>query len=350
MKQPRNFLALLLSVLAPLAAAQAVGTAPNPEPEPAQAPPLKLAYGGAVIPPMSGPVVPPPEEQAAAAAAPRQWDHALPFFAQKVIDKGIDLPEPYDVGASLYLSREQRILRSLKVGFNGAPLENLDFVGFPHTLINNQALQVLPGAWIFPFLKVYAIVGGTKGNGDIDITIDGAELMNYLGIPGCGLPPAARPALCTQTLRGTAHADYTGTSYGLGTTVAGAWRQLFFAMPVSYVISEVTQSDTPARTWNIAPRVGYLQRLGGPAMVTWYAGGTYLKSDFNITGHFVFDTSDTVIGKPTTMDYSIHVEPKDNWNWLTGVNWTIDRAWSVVAEVGFGGSRSNLLLTAFWRF
>jgi hypothetical protein len=349
MTHPRNFLALALSaMLAQAAVAQAADTAPNPDP-----PPLtdqQLAYGGAAIPPTPGPIVPPPEEKAQAAAEHRQWPHALPFLAQRVIDKGIDLPEPYDVGASLYLSREQRILSSLKVGINGAPLELLDFVGFPRTEIKNQSLQVLPGAWILPFLKVYGILGSTQGGGDIDITMEGSGLMKFLGIPGCNLPPGVQPELCTQTLRGTAHANYTGTSYGIGTTVAGAFRSLFFAMPVSYVIAEVTQSDTPAKTWNIAPRVGYLQRLGGPSSVTWYAGGTYLKSDFNITGQFTFDTTDTIIGKPTTMAYSIHVEPKDNWNWLAGVNWTIDRTWSVLAEAGFGGTRSNLLLTAFYRF
>ena len=30
--------------------------------------------------------------------APRQWDRALPFLAQQVVDKGYDLPLPYGIG------------------------------------------------------------------------------------------------------------------------------------------------------------------------------------------------------------------------------------------------------------
>ena len=33
--------------------------------------------------------------------APRTWDHKLPFFGQKVIDLGYDLPLPYGIGVTL---------------------------------------------------------------------------------------------------------------------------------------------------------------------------------------------------------------------------------------------------------
>jgi len=336
-----------LMMLSPALRAEIPAAAPNPE----DSAPLQLAYGGRVLPPMTAPNKPaaatPPDE---AASEPRQWDRALPFFAQRVIDKGYDLPNPYFVGTSFYFSREGRRLSTLRVGFNGAPLENLDFVNFPHTEIDNQSGQVLAGAFIFPFMSAYVILGHTQGTGDIDITIDGEGLMNYLNIPGCNLPPSLRPALCSQTLTPTAHAKYTGESEGVGITLAGAWRDLFFAMPVTYVIAQVTQSDTPSKTWNVAPRVGWNQHLKGGGMLTWYAGATYLKSDFNITGHFDLDTEDTVIGQPTRMDYSIHVEPENPWNWLAGGNWTINKNWSIAGEVGFGGERSNVLVTGFYRF
>jgi hypothetical protein len=122
------------------------------------------------------------------------------------------------------------------------------------------------------------------------------------------------------------------------------------ALPITYVISDLSISDTRGRTWNIAPRLGYNQRYSVTGMLTWYVGGTYLISDMDITGNFVFDTTKTVIGKATTLGYSIHVEPKNPWNYLTGVNWTINRQWSVIAEAGFGTSRSDVLITSFYRW
>jgi hypothetical protein len=310
-----------------------------------------LAYGGRVVPPMTAPELPGDWDKAPPGQAPRRpWDRALPFFAQRVIDKGIDLPNPYNVGVALYYGREERVLSSLKVGFNGAPLQQLNFVQFPKSTIHNQSPQLQLGSWLLPFMNVYGIVGQTQGGGDIDIAIPGKDLLQFL-VPG-SCSGAVQAPLCSRTVTGTAKADYHGTTYGAGMTLAGAWHDLFFALPIAYVISDVTLSDTPGKTWNIAPRVGWNQHLSGASMLTWYAGGTYLKSDMNITGTFTFDTSDAGAPVPatTTMQYSIHVEPRDRWNYLAGVNWTIDKSWGVLAELGFGNTRSDVIITGFFRF
>jgi hypothetical protein len=108
-------------------------------------------------------------------------------------------------------------------------------------------------------------------------------------------------------------------------------------------------STTPSKTWNIAPRVGWNQHLDG-GMVTWYTGGTYMISKVSITGSFVFPTAGTAIGQDTTLDYSIRVEPKDAWNYLAGAHWMISKSWSILGEVGFGGSRDDLIIAGFYRF
>lgn len=310
----------------------------------------QVAYSGRVVPPMTGPSLPSLGSDEAPPPAPRRWPHALPFYAQKVIDRGYDLPNPYDIGASLYLGREQRVLSSLQVGFNDRPMSDASFVQFPNTKVETKSFQAQAGAFVFPFLNVYGILGYTQGKGDIDIAIPGRDLMGYLGVPGCSLGPTLQPALCNETIRATAHADYEGPSYGAGFTVAGAHRDFFFALPVTYVISDMSVSDTKSKTWNIAPRVGWNQHLGPQQMLTWYVGGTYLKSDFNITGEAVLPTAGTAIGGVTRMRYSIHVSPRQRWNALAGANWTVSKFWSAMAEVGFAGERSDLLLTAFYRF
>ena len=108
-----------------------------------------LACGGRVVPPMTPPVLPGGEWDSATQPPPRKWDRALPFFAQRVINKGADLPNPYDVGLSLYIGHEERNLSSLEVGFNGGPKLDTSFVQFPNTSINNQSLQIQAGAWLF---------------------------------------------------------------------------------------------------------------------------------------------------------------------------------------------------------
>ncbi|HVY04732.1 MAG TPA: hypothetical protein VHB46_02025 [Burkholderiales bacterium] len=307
---------------------------------------ILLVYGGRVVPPMESSRLPAGND---AVPEPRKWDRALPFFAQRVLDRGIDLPNPYDVGLSLYVGGEDRDLSNLSVGFNNGTPGNLAFVQFPHTRIDNQSAQFQAGAWLFPFMNVYGILGYTQGKGDIDITMSGRELMQYLGVPGCNLGPALRPELCDRTLSGTAHANYSGTSYGAGMTLAGAWKDLFFSLPVTYVVADTSVSDTSAKTWNIAPRVGWNQHLS-EGMVTWYAGGTYMISKMSIEGSVTFPTAGTAIGRDTSLQYAIKVEPSDAWNYLAGAHWMVSKSWSVLAEVGFGGSREDVIMAAFYRF
>lgn len=310
-----------------------------------------LAYSGVVVPPMESPRVkhtdePPPP------AGTRKWEHVLPFWGQKVIDRGIDLPNPYNLGFSLYLSDEHRDLSKLGVSINDNPLSDASFVEFPDSRIHTLAVQYQVGAWLFPFLNVFGILGYSEGGGDIDIRIPGDELLEFFHIQGCERPAGSplRPALCDQTLTGTAEADFKGYTYGAGLTLAGAYKDFFFSLPVQYVISDVSMSEKKGKTWNITPRIGWNIHPKSGGLVTAYAGGTYMISDIHIEGSFQFDTSGTPIGQVTSMNYSITVEPTDPWNYLVGAHWMPNKTWSFLGEIGFGGSRENYLMNVFYRF
>ncbi len=56
----------------------------------------------------------------------RWWDHKMPFMAQKVIDKGYDLPLPYGLKLAYVNVDQAQLLDQLFVGFNGSEQELLD--------------------------------------------------------------------------------------------------------------------------------------------------------------------------------------------------------------------------------
>lgn len=306
-----------------------------------------LAYAGRVVPPVDSARA---IEGDSAQPAPQKWDRALPFFAQRVIDRGYQLPNPYDVGLSLYASRQDMIIENLQVAFNGGPRRDVSFLGFDADDLHTQSAQFQFGAWLFPFLNVFGIVGKVKGGGDIGITIPGKDLMEFVGVPGCGLPNALQPDLCKRTISGTAHASYDGSSVGGGFSLAGAHGDLFFSLPVSYVVNYLSISDTPTRAWNVAPRVGWNWHPKNAGMITSYVGMTWLKSSNQITGTFHFDTANTVIGKDTELAYDMHERQKKAWNYMVGAHWMISRSWSLLGEVGFGETRQDILVTGFYRF
>ena len=50
------------------------------------------------------------------------------------------------------------------------------------------------------------------------------------------------------------------------------------------------------------------------------------------------------------LSFSVHVEPKDQWNLLIGGNWEINKRWSLTAEVGGVMDRFHTIGALMWRF
>lgn len=288
-------------------------------------------------------------------AAPR-WDRALPIGAQKVIDMGFELPNPYEIGSTYFTARQQVALSNLGVAFNGGAFHDASFVGFPNTRVNNQAWQVQGGAWIFPFMSLFVLAGKIKGDSTIQVDVPGSGLADFAGLDLCQRAPALQPDFCGRTFTGFAKSTFTGTNYGVGVTLAGKYREIFVAIPIVGAVADVVSEGTGGgnknrtRTVNVAPRAGMNFLLGDLGDLTVYGGGTYLHGNFKIDGTLRFDTSGTPIGNPLDLAYRISARPADNWNYLAGVHWAITPNWSLMAEVGFGESRSNAIIAGFYRF
>ncbi|GLS06320.1 hypothetical protein GCM10007860_34980 [Chitiniphilus shinanonensis] len=351
----------LLPCLLPwlLAAPLASAAPPDTEPAPADAstaeaaPPPRgdsvfdLGYEGRVtpLPEQAIPAVPGAE---GSKPPPRQWNHALPFFAQRVIDKGYNLPNPYDIGLSYYYSKQNMLLSNLEVSLGDRALRNAGFVQFPTSTLENRSEQIQVGAWLFPFLNVYAIGGHIKGGGDIGISMSADDMVRFV----TGQDPCSRrikPDWCGKTLSATARANYHGYSYGAGFTLAGNVKQLYFSLPVTYTVSSVSMSDTDAKTWNIAPRVGLNWSLGGWGTVMTYVGATWLHADVTITGSVTMPTAQTDIGRDVDLNFSIDEKIAAPWNGLAGFHWMVNRNISLLGEVGFG-QRQGYILSSFLRF
>jgi hypothetical protein len=50
------------------------------------------------------------------------------------------------------------------------------------------------------------------------------------------------------------------------------------------------------------------------------------------------------------VDYVVDERNKDPWNALVGGNWDISKSLSLQGEVGFGGSRENIITSITYRF
>ena len=281
----------------------------------------------------------------------RVWPHALPFLAQKVIDKGFDLPNPYGV-AGIYAYINQAVnLSDLRIGLNGGAGTEVPFITFQEVETTNQSIQLKLDAWVFPFLNVFGMVGKIEGSTTVPVNIPGQETLDAL-FPGnslCTKPPVLQPGLCSQDLVLLDHTEYTGNSVGVGFILPFGWSHYFVAIPVSYVYSDLDTSDSYIRAFQGSLRVGGHWQPSHGQMFAVYTGATYLNTEQDVSGHITVSDPNLPDGG-FELDYVIHQTAAENVNYLLGFNWTITKALWLQAEVGFGGEREDFITSFTYRW
>ena len=281
------------------------------------------------------------------------YDRALPFLAQEVLDLGFELPNPYGFQVIGYWQEQDLILDNLFISVNDGPVEEIDFVDFGTPNVENITLQAKLDAWLFPFMNIYATVGAFDGDGVIPLGIEVRDLLGYLGLGGVCNGGILEPEFCSRVLTAEALPEYSGENFTIGTNLAMGWGDWFVTLPISYAWSDVDIIRDTVTATNISPRIGFLWDLQDRGTLALYAGGTWLKADVDIAGTVAFDTSGIDLpgmGDETVIDYVIRQKNKDRWNYLLGFNWEASKAWSIQAEAGFGGSRSNFIGSLTYRW
>jgi hypothetical protein len=272
------------------------------------------------------------------------WDHRLPFFAQEVLDLGFELPNPYGVALLPIWIKQELILEDLAISFDGGPFTVIESIEFTQPEAENVTLQLKLDAWVFPFMNAFVTVGKLNGEATIPLTVSTDDLF-----PGqCSSPPFL--PICGQTVSAVATPSYNGENITLGINLAMGWQEFFVTLPITYTWSEVDISDSKIEALNITPRIGVTGTVGDKGMIAAFIGATYLSAEVDLTGRISFDTPGGPDGEVTTLDYRVSQSNRDKWNYLLGFNWDIDKNWSVTAEAGFGGTRSNVIAGFTYRY
>lgn len=273
------------------------------------------------------------------------WPYPLPFMAQKVIDMGFELPYPFGLTLIYAHVDQELLLDNLNVGFAGNPKNNLDeYVQLNNAFAVNDTVQLKADAWIFPFMNVFAFIGTISGDAKLDIDLDFGLGSGDVCNPSGPRPP---PSICSELGGKRFHVDtisYDGYNIGIGTVFAAGWKEWFLAIPLSYTWSDLDIMKSTVEAVNFTPRAGYSIDLKKYGKIYPFVGATYLDVDMTIEGE-ILSTDGT-----TLVDYDLHQENKDKWNALVGFNWDFSKKWSWNLEVGFLGSRNNVITGMTYRY
>jgi hypothetical protein len=276
------------------------------------------------------------------------WEWTMPFLAQRVIDKGFSLPRPYGVSL-VYTHLQQGLdIGDLHVAFDDSkPLRDIDFVNLAGAEVNNNTAQLKVDSWILPFLNAFLLLGTVEGSGNVPIAISAKEFYDDIDTSICAAPA---PNFCDGYISASAPIKYHGVNYGLGLLVAGGFKDFFFAMPITYVITDVNVSTSNGTSLNLIPRFGYNIKTLHSGKFGVYLGANYLESNMEMEGTYTLPMASSPIGRDVDVRYRIHENPLDKWNAVTGVNWELSEFWSIVAELGFGTNRQMQTFNFSYRF
>lgn len=203
-------------------------------------------------------------------------------------------------------------------------------------------------------MNVFALLGKVDGKAPLDVILDGNGMLDQLGVtcpPPAGPPPPppTQTALCNllqdQNFTLPIEANFNGTTYGIGTVLAGGWNGWFVTIPLNFTYADMDGTNTEGVSITVTPRFGRLVGLRRWGNLAPYIGANYLKTDLTVSG--------TVISPQGLLeiDYTIDQENKDNWNVLLGANWDINKRWSWSVEYdGFVGSRDAFITSVSFRY
>jgi len=291
----------------------------------------------------------------------------FPIWGKRLAKRGFDLTYPVGVMMNAYAGSQKVNISDLKVGFNNGDLVPLDFIKFGEVKAKVQSITVRPDLWVLPFMDIYAIAGPSYAQTEVNITA----------------PIGFRTT-----------ANFTGGTFGLGTTLAGGYHGIITIIDINHTWTQMSHIKGTVQSTMVTPRLGYnflFPNHPGRTIAVWVgAMGCFINRTTEGTINLADITSDAsrekiqeivdetaawyqqltpaqkAVVKPiaqkildkidgsdvkdATISYSLKKRPTSEWSMLLGAQLQLNHRWQFRTEVGFLGGRSSLLLSGNYRF
>jgi hypothetical protein len=329
-----------------------------------------------------------------------EYPYSLPILGAKATKAGYNLPYSAGVSINYFWQVSDLIIDNLKVGFNNGPMYNLDeIVRFDKAKTTASATTIRPDIWLFPFLNIYGIFGRAKASTEVGfgiwvpdstntpkqitsatslvefntstyglgftptIGVGGGFLALDMNVAWTDVPQLSKPA------RSFIFGPRLGKNFklkkpGSGVAVwAGAFRvQISSGTDGSLALSEVLPpGELGSKVDEGIAKVGTAQQQ----VDAWWASLTppqqqnpVNEAKYNAanralaTAGEILAAADNAISTITTstVQYSMDKRPKDPWNFIIGSQFQLNKHWMLRGEVGFLGSRTQIIAGVQYRF
>ena len=252
----------------------------------------------------------------------------------KSLAAGHELPLPLGISANVFFMEQDMEAQSIAVDIPPLPLPTGPLQLPPGLPAESAKLEsrvttttAKIDAWVLPFLNVYGVAGYVDG----ETTASGFSVG--------GLPPEL-----ASLLPNSFAIAYSGSTYGVGGTLAAGYNQFFASLDANYTESDLDIGDSTIEAFVISPRVGITGDLGGLSGAL-YVGAMYQDVDEQQNGTVKFP----IAGVSVPVGYDVISAAKEEWNYLVGANLKASESWNYGIEVGFS-DRTHVMATLNYRF
>lgn len=294
------------------------------------------------------------------------YNKVFPIWGAKAYKKGYDLPFPWGISVVYFTQRQEITIDRTLIGFNGGEKVDLsNFISFGPTIATTNAYTVRPDIWIFPFLNIYAIIGG----GTTDTNVNLLEPVGF-----------------------KTDQHFGASSFGIGATLAGAVGPVWLAWDNNYNFADIEAIVEPVPAFNSSFRIGHTFFMNPSKPTKTFAvwGGVFYQSIQNDTngsiavkdlfpnlgsGNTIENLRDWASTLPpaqrlvanqiinkledigngidpenATVDYKLDKKVTAPFNLIFGAQYQFNKHWMLRTELGVFGKRSQFLLNLNYRF
>lgn len=251
-----------------------------------------------------------------------RWSDFLPILGKEACELGYVLPRPFGISAG-YMHQDQ----PFDVGgifVNGIDVKTPGVAVVDEVQNEEGTYNFRADVWILPFWNVYGILARTDGTaiGPLMINLE-PVFPNLCRLPGNDCQVDTQFKI-----------DYKADVRGYGTTIAGGYKDFFGMIDYNRTTADLDISLTDAKATVISSRIGWNGKIGNFAGVLWVG---VMYQDISQTLDLPLDIGDD------TLLVSIEQSTQEAYNYVIGGNWDINRSFSVLAELGFGKRKSQML-------
>ncbi|MCU0357852.1 MAG: hypothetical protein MUE95_09745 [Cyclobacteriaceae bacterium] len=329
------------------------------------------------------------------------YPYSLPIWGDKATKAGYKLPYSAGLSAQYFTQESLLIIDNLQVGFNNGPMYNLDgLVRFDEAKSTASAFTFRPDVWVFPFLNVYGIFGRASATTEVNF---GVWVPDSTGVDQQVLATGTVIDFSTSTF-GLGFTPTIGVGGGfLALDMNIAWTDVpqLKSPARSFVFGprfgknfKLKNPESSVAVWVGGFRVAFASQTEGSISLSdifpengefqskidqgimkvedsqqqvdaWWAGLTEQQQNNPVnqakyeranqalsTAGQLLDAADAAANNVanSTVQYAMDKTVKDAWNFIVGSQYQLNKHFMVRVEVGFLGSRKQIMGGVQYRF